>query len=354
MSSPTASAVAHATHVPPFDGTRVVTEWTFEPLTAVAAVLLGAAYLVGVRRVRARGGRWRPSHTGYFVGLGLGMWVLATMSFLGVYQDVLFWPRAVQNMLLLMVVPLFLAEGAPLTLLRENLSPAAVARLGRIRRGRLAVGLTFPLFPSAVFVLTPFVLYLSGWYPATLHGGALPHVTRLVLVAIGAVYFWTRVQADPVPRRYPHLVSMWLTFVEVVFDGALGLYIMLGNHLIAGDHYTAIARAWGPSLQRDQVLGGGALWFTGDAAGLPFLAILLIRMIREDAHNAAEIDRELDARAADRRKARRSASPDAANTTDTAKSLGTTNSPEDDGPEMMPPWWETDPRFANRYGRTHG
>ncbi|MGC0416943.1 cytochrome c oxidase assembly protein [Embleya sp. AB8] len=343
-----ASLAVHASHVAPFDATRVVTEWTFEPLTAVAVLLLGATYLLGVRRLRARGGTWRRSHTGYFVG-GLGTWVLATMSFLGVYQDVLFWPRAVQNMLLLMVVPLFLAEGAPLTLLRDNLAPDAVARLGRIRRGRVAVALTFPLFPSAVFVLAPFVLYLSGWYPATLHGGALPHLTRLLLVAIGAVYFWTRVQADPVPRRYPHLVSMWLTFVEVIFDGALGLYIMLGNHLIAADHYTAIARTWGPSLERDQVLGGGALWFTGDAAGLPFLAILLIRMIREDARNAAAIDHELDARAAAERATAAAARADAAPDADAAAAPAA-----DDGPEMMRPWWETDPRFANRYGRAGG
>jgi cytochrome c oxidase assembly factor CtaG len=323
---------------------RTVTEWTFDPLTAILVVGLGAAYLTGVYKLRARGVRWSPTRTVYFVALGLGTWVIATMSFLGVYQDVLFWPRAVQNMLLLMVVPLFMAEGAPLTLLREFLPPRAVTRLGRIRRSKAAVALTFPLFPSAVFVLTPFVLYLTSWYPATLHGGLAPHLTRLALLTIGALYFWTRVQADPVPRRYPHLVSMWLTFAEVIFDGALGLYIMLGHQQIALEHYHAVARSWGPSLDQDQVWGGGALWFTGDVAGLPFLAILLIRMIREDERRAKQIDRELDAQAAARKA--EAAALRAAAGADAAEP-----EPEDDGPEMMRPWWETDPRFAGRFGR---
>ncbi|NUP35008.1 MAG: cytochrome c oxidase assembly protein [Streptomycetaceae bacterium] len=326
--------------VPPFTPVRVLTEWTFDPLTAVLVIGLGAAYLSGVRRLRARGEAWPRTRTVHFVGLGLGTWALATMSCLGVYQDVLFWARAVQNMLLLMVVPLFLAEGAPLTLLRAFLPRSAVARLGRIRRGKIAAALTFPLLPSAVFVLTPFVLYLTGWYPATLHGGLAPHLTRLLLVAIGSVYFWTRVQVDPVPRRYPHLVSMWLTFAEVIFDGALGLYVMLGHQEIAWDHYQAV-RSWGPSPHQDQVWGGGALWFTGDLAGLPFLAILLVRMIREDERRAHRIDRELDAQAAARKAESAAARAEAG--------LAPAD-PADEGPEMMRPWWETDPRFAGRYG----
>jgi cytochrome c oxidase assembly factor CtaG len=55
-----------------------------------------------------------------FLELGLGVWVLATMSFVGVYADTLFWVRALQVLMLLLVVPFGLALGKPVTVLRDG------------------------------------------------------------------------------------------------------------------------------------------------------------------------------------------------------------------------------------------
>src|SRR5205807_1198699 len=83
-------------------------------------------------------------------------------------------------------------------------------------------------------------------------------------------------QLDPVPRQYPHLLSMWITLVEVVLDAALGLTLWLTGHLVAGNYYQALGRNWGPSLRTDQILGAGALWLIGDLAGLPFVGAVPI------------------------------------------------------------------------------
>src|SRR5262249_57478659 len=91
---------------------------------------------------------------------------------------------------------------------------------------------------------------------------------------------------------------VWVRGGEGVGDGALGLAIIADEHLIAGAYYQALGRPWGPSLRADQVIGGGALWILGDLVGLPFLAAMLIQMIREDEQEAAQVDAELDARAA--------------------------------------------------------
>ena len=66
----------------------------------------------------------------WFCGLGLGFLVIATMSWVGVYQTVLFYARAGQTVLLVLVVPLFLALGRPITLARRAV-PRAGARLER-------------------------------------------------------------------------------------------------------------------------------------------------------------------------------------------------------------------------------
>jgi len=55
-------------------------------------------------------------------------------SFLAVYDETLFWTRAVQGVVLLLVAPLLLAVAAPLTLVQATVPVGVRARLGVIRR----------------------------------------------------------------------------------------------------------------------------------------------------------------------------------------------------------------------------
>ena len=261
----------------------------------VVALLAAGSYLGAARRVRRVGRSWPPCRI-VFAGLGLGLLVLATMSWLGVYQNILFWVRAVQTILLLLLVPLFLALGRPVTLVIAALPQRLGGRVEAAIRGRAARILTFPLITAVVLIATPFLLYFTGWYAAGFHSGLVRELTYLVLIAPGFLFFWTLLRVDPVPREYPYLVALWITGAEVVFDAFLGIAVIADQHLIAGTYYRALARPWGPNLRTDQVLGGGALWILGDLVGLPFLAAMLIQMIREDEAEAAEIDAELDAR----------------------------------------------------------
>ncbi len=75
--------------------------------------------------------------------LGLGFWAIATMAWPGVYESVLFYARATQTVLLVLVSPLFLAMGKPLTLLIEAY-PRAGGRVERAVRSRAAKVVTFP------------------------------------------------------------------------------------------------------------------------------------------------------------------------------------------------------------------
>jgi hypothetical protein len=121
----------------------------------------------------------------------------------------------------------------------------------------------------------------------------------------------------------------------VVGDAVLGLAVLADQSLIAGAYYHALARPWGPSLRSDQVIGGGVLWVLGDIVGLPFLAAQFIQMIREDETEAAGVDAELDA-------------------VEAAQSAAAAAVPPGPGPAAAEPpgnqpWWESDPRFADRF-----
>lgn len=322
---------------------RAFTEWTLDPVALAFVLLLVAFYVSGLRRLRRSGTAWPAGRTVAFCGLGLGFFVIATMSWVGVYQPVLFWVRAVQTILLLLVVPLFLTMGKPVTL-----AVAALPRLGpRIEAGirsRTAKVLTFPAITTLVLVIVPFAVYFTSWYAAGFHSAVVQHLTWLALMVPGIVFFWTLLRVDPVPKAYPYLVALWITGAEVVGDAVLGLAVIADQHLIAGAYYHALARPWGPSLSTDQVLGGGTLWILGDIVGLPFLAAQLIQMIREDEAEAVVVDAELDARDAARAAAADSAAAPPAAAQPAGGGTDAAGVPDDDRP-----WWESDPRFVGRF-----
>jgi cytochrome c oxidase assembly factor CtaG len=325
-----------AYHGPPqLTAARVFTSWTADLPVLIAVLLAAGLYLAGARQARRSGRSWPASRTIAFCAGGLGALAVATMSVIGVYQGTLFYVRSMQTVLLLLVAPLCLALGRPLSLAVATL-PRLGPRLEAAVSSRAARILTFPAITAMVLVLVPFVLYFSPWYAASLHGAAVREVTYLALLAPGYVFFWTLLRVDPVPKAYPYLVALWVTGAEVVGDAVLGLAVMADQSLIAGGYYHALARPWGPNLRTDQVLGGGALWILGDIVGLPFLAAQLIQMIREDEAEAVVIDAELDA----------AAGPDTATEADTGTGTGTGTGEPTAGSQ---PWWESDPRFADRF-----
>lgn len=295
----------------PLSWERVFTAWTPDFAALSFVLVLGGGYLFLARRVPG----WPGSRTAAFLA-GLGTVTLVTCSFLGVYDDTLFWPRAVQTVVLLMITPLLLALGAPLTLVLST-APGA-ARLRAIGRGRAARALTFPLVITVLLIVPPFLIYLTPLYELCLRVPAVDSLVRLGLVACGFTYFWTRLRVDPTPREDHHLVSFGISFADVIVDAALGLILWLGP-LRAADYYHALARTWGPDLRTDQIVGAGVLWIGGDLAGLPFVGALARRWMRDDERQAKQVDRELDAQE------------------ETTTSTGL--------------WWENDPTLAERFER---
>ena len=59
--------------------------------------------------------------------------------------------------------------------------------------------LSFPPLAFALFVLSPWVLYFSSWYDATLRSVYLHEVMHVHLVLVGSLFLWPLVGRDPVP-----------------------------------------------------------------------------------------------------------------------------------------------------------
>nr|WP_227985209.1 cytochrome c oxidase assembly protein [Nocardia spumae] len=322
----------------------IAEQWRWDTSTVLVTAALGAGY--GLARRRAvRNGSTESAGRGWVFGLaGLGVWLLSGVGVVGVYSGTLFWVRALQILLLLYVVPFGLAAGRPVTVLREALGPAGRARVDRVLASAPARISTYPLVTSVAMLATPWLLVLTPWYEAVLRHGGLDALTRVLLVAVGFLYFYSRLQTDPVPHRYSQAVSLLITVFESLADGVLGLVLWLGP-LVAVDYYTEVGRTWGPDLRMDQIIAAGIIWVLGDVLGLPYLLTLMRSWAADEQRAAARLDAELDAAerdSADRGgvvAARSSASVPVAAKTDAEE------------PIQSGLWWEHDPVLRDRFRR---
>ncbi|HEY0816837.1 MAG TPA: cytochrome c oxidase assembly protein [Pseudonocardia sp.] len=309
---------------PPLTLARVFTAWRLEPGVLVAAAVLTGGYGWGLRRrarLAASLGPWPPGRTAAFLG-GVATILLIGCSFLGVYDDVLFWVRAVQNTVLLMVTPMLIALGAPIRLAADTLPSRIRAPLARALHSQVARALTFPLVVTVVLVVPLLLLYISPLYELTLRSAVASGIAGTVVAFTGFIYYWSRFRVDPTPRTDSYLVTLWITIVEMIGDAVLGVVLWLGP-LVAAAWYAAQANGLDPRI--DQTVGAGILWIGGDIIGLPFILIVVSRMSREDDDHARAIDAQIDAAeeiAADEHEA---------------------------APTRL--WWENDPLLAERFRR---
>lgn len=332
---------------PRWHWSALVAQWTLEPVVLTLCLLLALGYAAGLVAAHRRRQPWPIGRTlAWYTGVLLWFW--ATSSGVGVYERVLFTDRGAQVVTLLMIVPLFLGMGAPVSLAAAALPEGGERRLRRALQSWPSRVLMFPLVSTVLLMLPPWLLYFTGIYQHTLTSDAWNTGLHVVLVALGMAYFWPRLQIDPVAHEYPPMLGLFITMAEVVFDAGLGMLIIYGHETIAQHYYESLHRSWGPSVRTDQVWGGCTIWALGDMAGLPFLAALVRRWMVKGKAETIEVDAALDAAASERRVARE-ARLAAAAASGPAAVAAVAAEPEDD-PEMMRPWWLDDPNLAHRYG----
>ena len=265
-------------HLPELTPSRWLTAWSLDVPVLVVVLALAAGYLLLVRRAT-----WPGSSTAWFLTAGLGLPVLVTMSFLGTYDRVLLWPLAVQDVLLLTLVPIGLTAGRPLALIRAAFpSNRKPSRLSRV--------LSFPLVGSVAAVAVMLAVYTTGWDQARLGSPTLLELTRLLLVVVGCCFLWPLLGVDAGTGSTSYPVRAVIAFVDGLLDAIPGLAVLGSGHAIAAAHYLSVGRTYA----RDQEVGGAAMVALSELVGLPALLVLLVQWVRSDARQAQLVDAELD------------------------------------------------------------
>jgi cytochrome c oxidase assembly factor CtaG len=298
------SALA-VTDLPELTGSGFLTTWELDPVALAFVVVLGGLYAAALLRLRRRGERWPVTRTVAFAVIGLGTLVLATMSALMVYSRVLFWPAAVQNIMLDLIAPLGLALGDPLALAGRALSPpsgspgspsaSSGGRLEAVMGSKVVRLLTFPFVSSVLVLVSELSIYFTSYFQTALQDYGVRQLMHLQLLFTGCLFVLPMLtRQELLPRWCTYPVRALLVFVDGLFDSVPGIVVMLSGTLVAGHWYAAHPRSWGPGLHKDQQIGGGLMLTIAELVGLPFLFAVFVEWWRAERAKTAELDERLD------------------------------------------------------------
>ena len=224
--------------------------------------------------------------------------MLATQSGLAAYDTTLLSVHMAQHMILSMVVPLAIALSAPVTLALRTLPARPRRWLLAVLHSRVAKVLTFPPLTLLLYVVSPWALYFSGWYAASLESSFVHEAMHVHLVVVGWLFFWPLVGVDPVPGRVAYPFRMLLVLPDAAVPRVPRRHDHEPDRPARRRLVPRAARgrdgAWLPDPADDQHLAGGLLWSSGDLVGLLLFGVLFVQWVRSSMKEGAREDRRLD------------------------------------------------------------
>jgi putative copper resistance protein D len=196
----------------------------FRPLPSLLIVGAGVLYgwgVVRVDRLRPRY-RWSAWRTTAFFG-GLALTAVSVGSFIGVYDQTLFWDHMTQHLILVMVAAPMFALGAPLSLLWSATTGKPHQWVARTLRSPVARFLDLPVVAFGLYALVIPMTHLTSFYNYTLRNDDVRNLEHAIFLVVGSL-FWR--QVFPVEhsahRMYPALRMAYL-FLAVPVDTFVGL-----------------------------------------------------------------------------------------------------------------------------------
>lgn len=263
------------------------------------ALAMLVVYWGWVLRLRRRGDRWPVGRAAAWTAgvLLVGYLVLGAPA---VYGHVMLSAHMAAHMAYVMVAPILLVLGGPITLAlralptrhdgsrgpREWLLGLVHSRYGRF--------ISMPVVAAAMFVVTMVVFYFSPLLELamTTHLGHILMIVHFLLT--GYLFVNGLIGIDPGPRRPSYPMRLMLLFATMAAHAFFGLALMSTTELLAADYFGALGLPWGVDALADQRDAGEIAWGIGEIPAVGIAVILALRWSREDARVARRTDRAAD------------------------------------------------------------
>jgi len=283
----------------PLSGSEWFTVWRIDWLWLGVSVLAVALYLLGVRRMRARGDSWPVLRTiGWVLGWAIFAWT--TSGAPGVYGRVLFSVHMLLHMTVSMAVPILMVLAAPVTLALRTLSTRRDNTLGPrelllgLVHSRFLTVLGNPIVAAAIFFGSLVAFYFSPLFELALrtHTGHVLMTIHFLLA--GYLFAWVLVGIDPGPRRWPPSLRLVILFATISFHAFFGVALTTGTTLLAPTFYQGLHLPWTVDLLADQRNGGALAWGIGELPTLILALLVTLAWVRSDAAETTRLDRQAD------------------------------------------------------------
>lgn len=278
----------------------VWTVWRFDILFGTIGVLLAGFYLWALRRVKQQGKSWRTSYTVHWL-LGCITLVVTMSSGMGLYVPASYSMHMVVHMVLSMIVPLFLALGAPLTLIQTAWDsgkpgePNVHDWAHAFTEAKWLQVVTIPWVNLGQFMFFFYVLYLIiPLYELAIREHAGHLIMNVAFLVSGYFYFWELVGPDRIPNRRPVAIRLGWLVVSMPIHLFFGVYLMQLNTVMGEEFYRSLDLPWNPDLLMDQREGGGIAWAFGSFPLTYVMILMFLDWRAQDKKDEEESDRRMN------------------------------------------------------------
>lgn len=289
----------------------MLTHWYLSPVGVLSLCAL-VAHEAGSARLRDRSQRRRPKRTrrAWCFRAGIALVLVFSVTPVTYEGTRVLWVHMVGHVVLMFFAPAALVAGGPVVPLCWSLPVearrAALRRLRFSGSGRaLRATWRFAGRPAVAFCALNAVMVL--WHVPRLLDTALSNwaVREFAMepsfVLVGIVFWRSILSSHPFGPRArlrteaamvvgTNLVMLALAMAMAIFSARAWYSVPGAGHVTADAAFSA------------QQLAAGVLWICGDFWAGPALVLVLFRLVRRDGSLLDSLDRELDARAALRRR----------------------------------------------------
>ena len=264
----------------------LLTAWQTDNLSLAALgiqVTLAVAYLVGVRRLAARGRSWSRLRTTSFLAATMTV-VIAVQSGLASYDNENFSIHVIQHLLLMNMAPILYALSAPMTLALQASNRRTQQRLLKILHHPFVSFVTNPIVAASTIYVTMIGFFLTPFYNFSLEHPLIHDFSHLHFLITGCIFWWVIVGADPSRWHLSYPAKLGLLATGIPVTAVLGL-ALTGTRTSIAPAFHSVA---------DTRAGGSLLWVVGELTMLTAMGLLLYQWMRFDEREAIRADRRAD------------------------------------------------------------
>jgi len=269
----------HADHLPAYGSHALFGTWSAHPGWLIAGVVLLAGYGWAVRRAAVHG-RGLPAWRVVSFVLGVLIMEVTIASAIDAYAMDLFWMHMVEHLVLIMVVPVFLVLGHPLTAIRDALTSPARERFEAVLRSRPVGILTDPMVGLLVYTLVIITTHLTDFMDQMAMHGWVMTFEQVLYVVAGCWLMMPLLAFEPLRRNVPYLLRIAVLFLAMVPDAVVGIVLLQTDDNLF-PMMMSMHPAWAPDPVRDTNIAGALMWAAGDGL-MMFIAVgVVIAMISD-------------------------------------------------------------------------